>query len=107
MLSAPLGEMALRTSTTALIDAERDRIVFRDAMAGVLPEQVVTRQEKGDYTGMYQLRLRRNFQAAKELIVDGYAASAELSTPRQRSTIFMPRCSVTAGRCGRCSSSSP
>jgi len=42
----------------------------------VLPERVVTRQEKGDYTGMYQLGLRRNFQAAKELIVDGYAASA-------------------------------
>ena len=76
MLSTPLVEMALRTPTTALIEAERDRIVFRDAMASVLPEPRRHPPREGDYTGMYQLGLRRNFQIAKELIVDGYAASA-------------------------------
>jgi asparagine synthase (glutamine-hydrolysing) len=76
MLSLPIVEMALRTPTDALIDAQRDRIAFRDAMAGVLPSAVTGRQQKGDYTGMYQLGLRRNFAIAKELIADGFAARA-------------------------------
>lgn len=76
MLSVPLVEMALRTPMHALIGAERDRILLRDAMAPVLPDQVVMRQDKGEYAGMYQLGLRRNFNMAKELIVDGYASSA-------------------------------
>ncbi|HEV2122240.1 MAG TPA: asparagine synthase-related protein [Chloroflexota bacterium] len=75
MLSQPLVELALSTPLHELISSDQDRILFRNAMHGVLPAAVVARQEKGDYTGMYQLGLQRYFAHARELIMDGRAAA--------------------------------
>ncbi len=74
MLSLPLVELALSAPATVLNAGGVDRAPLRDAMAGELPDEVIGRKTKGNYTGRYQRGLRQNFAVARELVVDGRLA---------------------------------
>lgn len=72
-LAQPLVEIGLSLSVDKLIAEGIDRFAFRNAMCGLLPESVIKRCAKGEYSGMYQLGLRRNLHAIEVLLTEGWA----------------------------------
>jgi asparagine synthase (glutamine-hydrolysing) len=81
LLSQPLVELGLSTGMEALISATTDRILIRDAMAGLLPADLLARRDKGEHTATWQRGLRANIGLARDLVADGAAAAAGIIDP--------------------------
>lgn len=71
LLSPPLIELMLRVPMGDLGDIEVDRLFVRRAMRGRLPDQVVQRMSKGEYSGQWCAGLRRHREFATQLIAEG------------------------------------
>jgi hypothetical protein len=77
-LAQPLAEIGLLLSTDQLIAEGLDRVAFRNAVAELVPRSVVTRSTKGEYSGMYQLGLRRNLKFVEAMILEGWLSRNRL-----------------------------
>lgn len=98
-LEQPLVEAAFRLATKDLISGTTDRRAFRRAMQGLLPDSIIRRTSKGEYSGMYQLFLKENLPRLEGLILEGWlvrhrlleatSLRADLRTTAQGGTAFL------------------
>ncbi len=78
ILAQPVVELALGLPMEALLSGSDDRILFRRALAGRIPQSIVERHAKGDHSGIYQLGLQANHSAVEELLMEGWLAANQL-----------------------------
>lgn len=81
LLSQPVVELGLRTPVPALLDSDRDRILLRDAMRGLLPDVLLDRTSKGETTATWQRGMRTHLARARDLVDRSAAASAGIIAP--------------------------
>lgn len=78
LLELPLVQTGLLTPTSALLSGSNDRVALRKAAMLLLPASVAARRSKGEYSGMYQLGLRKNLKRAEGLLLEGWLARNKL-----------------------------
>ncbi len=74
LLSQPLVELCLRIPSWMWVDGGRNRSVARDAFADALPEEILRRRSKGDFTGFCGAIFERQRRVLAELLLDGWLA---------------------------------
>ncbi|MEP6673433.1 MAG: asparagine synthase-related protein [Chthoniobacter sp.] len=77
-LAQPVVELALALPMEALLSGSDDRILFRRAVAGRIPQSIVERHAKGDHSGIYQLGLQAHQSVVEELLMEGWLVANRL-----------------------------
>ena len=74
----PIVEFALALPVSSLARNGEDRYLFRKMAMQMVPLAIGRRRAKGEYSGMYQLGLRKNAKRIEEIVMDGWFVSSSL-----------------------------
>jgi len=77
-LSQPIVEYVLTIPTEQLYTANMDRKVIRSEMRNIIPRSIIKRFSKGEYTGIYQMGIKNNYNEVQELLLGGWLAKNKL-----------------------------